>query len=149
MIEDILREVVGKRLTSAGGTFHVYDDSVSTEALAVWLGFDESKALRFAGTSDGWHLVVDDAKPLDFDMQESGSIRFMDLANTPTVTRAMGERLRRAWLVLSPGPDDAIGVRLDFDTCTMRILNWGDTTYLAPGYPEDANASEITERPVQ
>ncbi len=149
MIEDILREIVGKRLMSAGGTFHVFEGRVSADPIALWFGFDVTKAFRFAGTSDGWRLIVDDTEAKDVDMQESGSIRFVDLEQAPTVSRAMGNQVRQAWLVVSPGPGDVIGVRLDFDTCTMRVLNWGDQMYVAQEFPRDADPQEIKERPVQ
>jgi len=149
MIDDILREIVGKRLTSAGGTFHVYDGRVSSDPIALWFGFEGTRAFRFAGTSDGWRIIVDDAEPREVDMHESGSIRFVDLAQAPAVSRAMGSHVRQAWLVVSPRPSDVIGVRLDFDTGTVRILNWGDQMRLAPEFPKDAGVEGISERAVR
>jgi hypothetical protein len=149
MIENILGRIADKRLTSAVGTFHVYEGIVSIDPIAIWLGFDGERPYRFAGASDGWHLVVDDAGPTEIDMQESGAIRLRDLSATPIFARAMNRRVLRGWLILSPSPKDVIGVRLDFDVSTMRILNWGDEIYVASELPDDADPREIQESRVQ
>jgi hypothetical protein len=149
VIENILRRITGKRLTSAVGTFHVYKGSASADPIAVWLGFDGERPYRFAGASDGWHLIVDDADPKEIDMQESGVIRPRDLSTMPTFARAMNRRVLHGWLILSPSPKDVIGVRLDFDVSTMRILNWGDEIYVASELPNDADSQEIQESIVQ
>jgi hypothetical protein len=149
VIEEILRESVGKRLTSAGGTFHVLEGRVSAEPLALWLGFEGMRSVRFSGTSDGWHLIADEAEPENVDMQESGSIRFFDLAELPIISHVIGMVVRDAWLVLSPGPDDVIGFRLDFESCTIRVLNWGDTICLGSEFPKDADLGKIGERRVR
>jgi hypothetical protein len=149
MIDDILRKIVGKRLTSASGTFHVYERRVSAEPIALWFGFDEERQVRFAGASDGWRIVVDDTEPKEVAMGESGSIRIVDLAEAPSVSPAIGHRVRQAWLIDSPRRGDVIGVRFDFDTYTIRILNWGDEMSLAQVFPQDADPHEIYERPIQ
>lgn len=56
-------------------------------------------------------------------------------------SQVIGSPLQRAWLVLSPGPSDVIGVRLTFETCTMLVLNWRDPLYVGPDYPPDGDAS--------
>ena len=149
MIENILGRITGKRLTSAVGTFHVYEGRASIEPIAVWLGFDGERPYRFAGASNGWHLVVDDASPKEVGMQESGAIRLRDLSTTPIFAHAMNRRVLRGWLILSPSPKDVIGIRLDFDVCTTRILNWGDEIYVASELPDDADPQEIQESLVQ
>ena len=149
MIEKMLHQVTGKRLTSAGGTFHIFDGCVSVDPIALWFGFDGARQYRFAGASDGWHLVIDYIQPRDVDMQESGTIQFRDMSTHPLILLAIGQEVCRAWLVGSPGPEDIIGVRFDFASCMIRILNWGDEMRVVSEFPPDADANEIVECPIQ
>jgi hypothetical protein len=142
----MIRKVIGNRLQTVGGTFHVYDGTVSHEPIALWFGFEAIVPLRFAGASDGWHLVLDDAPPEEVDMHSAGAIHYIDTAMT--VSGAIGATVRRAWLVVSPSPRDVIGVRFDFDAMTVRVLNWGDQMYLGSDFPRDADLAEIAEVPV-
>lgn len=145
MIEARVLEILGRRLTSAGALLHEYEGHLSTQMHDLWLGFEGKEPLRFSEASDGEHLLVDSDEPEEVDMQESGRTRFVGLESDALFSPAMGLPLRRAWLVLSPGPRDVIGVRLTFETCTMLVLNWGDELYLGPNYPPDADPS-ILER---
>lgn len=148
-MEEILRQILGKRLTSVAGAFHVYEERVSPVPISVWLAFDGAPPYRFRGASDGWHLVVDEGVPKEIDMQESGSVRIRDMRGEGPFPKILNQRVRRSWLVLSPGLGDIIGVRLDFRIAAVRILNWGDEMYVAESLPADTGPNEIIERPVR
>jgi hypothetical protein len=145
MNRDILRLIAGRRLTSAGGTFHVYRGRVSEVPMALWLGFDGAKPFRLAGASDGWGMIIDELAPKEVDMQKSGSISFVRLEESSMFSRASGRVVRQILMVTSPSPSDVIGVRLDFDACTIRILNWGDQLFVGTAFPCDADLREIRE----
>lgn len=145
MNDRLLGELLGKHLTGVGGTFHVYEGRVSKEPLALWCSFDGGAPFRFTGASDGWLLVIDDVGPANVDMGEAGSIGFFDMSLMPPFPLAMAQQVRAVWRIASPRPENTIGVRLDFDSGTIRILNWGDEMHIASGFPSDADASENLE----
>ena len=144
MIEDIVRETVGRRLMKAAGTYHLYNGQLSADPIGIWLTFEGVPPHRFAGASDGWHFLVDNEAPKEIDMQDSGVIRMQDMSVASLFGHVMDQRVRRAWLIVSRTPEDVIGIRFDFDTVTVRILNWGDSVYVARELPCDADAGEIT-----
>lgn len=149
MTETCLRSIIGTRLTSAGGSFHVYDGNVSNEPLEIWCVFDDVISYRFAGTSDGWHLTVDTVGPENIDMQDAGAIDFRDISSTALFSRVLRQKVRAVWRIVSPAPEDMIGVRFDFESATIRILNWGDEMFIGSEFPPDAELDEILELPVQ
>jgi len=81
-------------------------------------------------------------------MQESGATRLRDMANQEPFPRIFNQCLRRAWTISSPGLADTFGVRLDFESGTVRVLNWGDDMYIGENFPSEVGAHEIAEIPV-
>jgi len=149
MNDILLHELLGKHLIGVGGTFHVYEGRVSKEPLALWCSFDSGTPYRFTGASDGWLLVIDDVSPANVDMGEAGSIRFLDMSLMPPFSLAMAQQVRAVWRIASPRPENTVGIRFDFDSGTIRILNWGDEMRVASEFPSDADASEILELAVR
>jgi hypothetical protein len=149
MTEEVLRKVLGKRLIGVVGDFHVFEGEVKTTPNSVWLRFDGLPQYRFAGASDGWHLIVDETAPREFNMQESGQVRVVDMAGADSFGPVFQRVLRRAWIICSPGQRDISGVRLDFETATVRIINWGDEMHIAEGLPTDVDRHPVAEYPVQ
>ena len=149
MIEDALRQVLGKKLRSIVGTFHVNRGKVSSAPISVWLGFDDVRRYRFGGASDGWHLVMDEVEPKEVDMQDAGAIRVCDMGRDSPFSKMLDQRVVRVWLMSSSEPRDIVGVRFDLDTATLRILNWGDEMYVAEDLPIEAGPGEIAESPIE
>ncbi len=145
---DELCRVLGKRLTDATGTFHVFEEHISEAPLSLWLGFDEVLFFRFTGAPDGWHLVIDEEAPVDVnvDMKSSGTLQNFNISKPDFVPHTMGMIVRHVWVTSSPGPDDIIGVRFDFESCTLRVLNWGDQICISRDLPTDVDGWEIFER---
>jgi hypothetical protein len=146
VIEDVARRALDRRLAKVAGTYHMYNGRPSAEPTSIWLTFDGMPPYRFAGASDGWRLLVDSEAPKEFTMQESGAVRLRDMSATPSFGRVMDQPVRKVWLIVSPTPDDVVGVRFDFDGATVRILNWGDEMYVGSEWPQGADSSEISER---
>ena len=148
MTNATLCEFVGRRLLSAVGTFHFYAGRPSANPLAVRFVFAEG-SLSVTGASDGWHVVVSDDQLDERDMQESGSIRLADLGAAHGVAMAIGQSLRQVWLISTQTAlADMIGLRLDFEGSTIRVLNWGDEILVDSLLPSDADSNDIIEQPI-
>lgn len=148
VVRAILHGLIGERLMSVGGTLYEHCGSASGDPLAVWLRFGDRTPWRFAGHSDGWHLIVDQVEPRSLDMQESGSVRFTEI-NPSIGADIVGLLVSGAWMICSPTESDVIGVRFDFESGEiLRIVNWGDEILLTAELPRDAGPAEIIERPV-
>jgi hypothetical protein len=145
MIREVVRQIVGKRLTSAVATFHAYEGHVSPTPTSVWLTFDGAPRYRFHGAPDGWHMVVDEESPKEVNMQESGALQLVDIGVQPPFSRVLKQYAREAWLISSPSLQDIVGVRFDFEAGTVRVFNWGDEIYVTENLPTESEAEGIIE----
>jgi len=149
VIDEVLRNSVGRRLTKIVGDFHVFEGEVSTTPNSLWLTFEGMPRYHIRGSSDGEHLMADREDPEEFDMQQLGAIRLLDMAGQEPFLKVFNQCLRRAWLISFAWPGTGtIGARLDFDTAMVRVLNWGDDIHIAEDFPSDARPDEFAETPL-
>ncbi len=139
--------MVGARLNSATGTFHLFGGHTSPNPIAVWLDFDSGHRYRFAGAPDGWRLLVDERPAKDVDKQELGSVRIEKLESS-MVTGGINQVVRKASVLLLGATMDVVGVRLHFEGSSIVVMNWGDEMHVEAGLPEGAEAEGIKERPI-
>ncbi len=148
-IESWLRECVGRRMDQVLGEYYIGQDSSAAGPLSIWVAFSGLEAVRIFGRSDGWAIGIDLSSPAEKDLGPLGRTVILDVSSANPFSCCIGDLLRGAAVLASPGSPDPVGVRLFFCAGgSVSIVNWGDELYCGPDLPPDSSPSDFIAMPV-
>ncbi|MFH8473715.1 hypothetical protein [Streptomyces sp. NPDC018000] len=124
-------DLVGRRLLKVTTSWHHYQET-ELSLLHMWLHMDDLGPVQFHTPGDGLSMEIDQPHG-PYDMDEYGHTTVEDDLPDFPMTRFVGQRILSTQEVRyrRENLDFAIGITLQFETGSIRVLNLADEIVLA------------------
>jgi hypothetical protein len=126
-----LQSVIGKKLLSVKGSYHVFNSQKSQLGDEFEFLFEEDKHGKIYGDSDGNSLCFSTDAASEFDMQEHGAVAVFCVSDEPFFKDVVGQKLLSFFAVKPLNETNAIGIQMQFTgNKKLSILNLGDELFV-------------------